>query len=80
MHMNAELLRVQLGRSSLVGSDSEQIAHGMRALRELMDERNNKVGRSGAWQFYLLIMSAVFFVAWHVPEMLHKARAPAFCI
>ncbi len=80
MHMNAELLRVQLGRSSLVGSDPEQIAHGMRALRELMDERNNKIGRSGAWQFYLLIMSAVFFVAWHVLEMLHKARAPAFCI
>jgi hypothetical protein len=63
MFHNFELLRTRDGEHPVFPP------HLADPIRKIMEERSEKSGSWGAWQFRFLIGGALFYVAWHVTEM-----------
>ena len=77
LYANAELLRVQTGQHPDTGQDSAAIASRSRALRDALESTGARSVWYANWQFRLLTIGAVFYIAWHIGEMYTRRVASA---
>ena len=70
LYANFELLKTQKGEHPKVGNNPQMIAAGAQAIKDAMEYNDNKAKFYGKWQFRLLILGALFFISWHIIEMI----------
>lgn len=69
LYANAHLLKVQSGMHPTAGRDPQMIAAAVEGITKAIESNAEVANRFGHWQFRLLILGAVFYIAWHVLEM-----------
>ena len=66
---NMELLKIQSGEHPLTGRDPGAVVYAAGLIRKGMERGSRKAAFYFRWQFYTLIIGAVFFIAWHILAM-----------
>lgn len=69
LYANIELLKVQSGQHSKVGTHQQLMAVASEGLMQAMEANTQRANRFGFWQFKLLVTGASLYVIWHVLEM-----------
>jgi len=74
IYANAEYLKVQSGQEPTVGRHPQMIEAASSGIMEAVDSNIKKSIKFATWQFRLLIWGAIFYIGWHVQEMIHAAN------
>ncbi|HLQ65385.1 MAG TPA: hypothetical protein VK201_11860 [bacterium] len=69
LYANLELLEVESGQHSQVGTHLGKIAAASEGIREAIESNSNRANHLAHLQFTFLVAGAVLYVAWHVLEM-----------
>ena len=69
LYANVELLNVESGQHPEVGNHPDYIAAASQGIRSAFEKNADRANRFGQWQFGLLIVGSVLYLAWHVWEM-----------
>lgn len=69
IYANYELLRVQKGLHPQAGTHPQAIAAASEGIRQAIEGNNEQATGFARLQFRLLILGALFYVAWHILEM-----------
>jgi hypothetical protein len=72
LYTNAEKLRVESGINPMVGNDPQKMVKASQILSESFEKSSNRANRNSKWQFRFLVLGAIFYIGWHVLEMLIK--------
>jgi hypothetical protein len=75
LYDNMDLIKVQRGKHRITGRDIGAINQISDMLRAGIQKSSSRSVLYYRWQFYMLIIGAVFFIAWHITSMylrLHK--------
>ena len=69
LYANAELLLIESGQHSAVGSHPERIAESSGGTRNAMESKSDFANELSKLQFTTLVAGAAFYILWHVIEM-----------
>jgi hypothetical protein len=69
LYANMGLLKVQSGAEPGIGTHPQMIKAASQGVRSALETNSNRANRFSKWQFYFLIIGAIFFVGWDVYEM-----------
>jgi len=72
IYANYELLRVQKGIHPEAGANTQIVAAASEGIRQAIESNSNKISFFAKWQFRFLIAGALFFVVWHIIEMIMR--------
>jgi hypothetical protein len=71
IYNNLQLLLVQEGKHpEVVGYHPAEIEAAAQGIRDAMECNNKRAMSYGRWQFRLLVIGALFFIGWHITEMI----------
>lgn len=70
IYSNFELLRVQKGEHPEAGTKPQNIAAASEGIRQAMEYNSEKISFFAGLQFRFLIAGSIFFIAWHIIEMI----------
>jgi len=70
IYANYELLMVQKGKHPEAGTNPQIIEAASKGIRQAIKSNTDKILFFAKLQFRFLITGAIFFVAWHIIEML----------
>ena len=76
LYANAELLKVQNGIYPEYNANSQIALAVVEGIREAVESNSSKAGKLARWQFRLLFVGALFYIGWHIWEMVLLALAP----
>jgi hypothetical protein len=68
-YSNYELIRVQSGRHPEVGEHAGMIAAASAGIREAINQNSEKINALGVWQFRMLLVGGILYIAWHILQM-----------
>jgi len=77
LYANADLLKVQNGIHPQYNTSPEIALAAVEGIRDAVESNSKKAGRLARWQFRLLVIGALFYIGWHIWEMVLLALAPA---
>jgi len=77
LYANLDFLKVQSGLHPEVGLHTGRIEAASSGIMSAMESSAKRAGRYARWQFRLLILGALFYLAWHILEMLQRTQAAA---
>ena len=66
---NMEIVKLQGGKHPKAQDNQQLIKAGVRAIREIFNSNQLKLSFWSKIQFRLLVLGALFFLAWHIIEM-----------
>ncbi len=66
---NFNLLQLRQGSHPDQPPHPELVAAAMRSVESALEKNGSKAQFYGVWQFRLLVVGAIFFIAWRVAEM-----------
>lgn len=66
---NMELVKLQSGKHPQAESNKQLIEAGVQAIRDIYKKNQSKLNFWAKIQFRLLVLGAIFFLAWHIIEM-----------
>jgi hypothetical protein len=64
------LLKILNRKDLEIGTNPQSIANAIDKFMEAFESNANKASRFESWQFWLLIIGALFFIAGHITEMI----------
>ena len=73
LYSNAELLVVESGAHPEIGQHPQAIATASQGIRQALESNSERANRLGHWQFRLLVVGGVLYIAWHVWRMYLRA-------
>ena len=73
-YANIELLRVERGEHSTVGNHPQLIAAASEGIRQALLNNIDSASKNGKRQFRFLVAGAVFFVGWHLLQMVLRSH------
>lgn len=73
LYANSEMLRIESGQHPEVGQHPQMVEAASEGVRDAMESNAEKANVLGKWQFSTLIGGAVFYIIWHVIEMLLRS-------
>lgn len=69
LYANAELLKIESGIHSQVGTNPQLMAIASEGIREAIEHSSTRANRLAHMQFRFLITGAILYIIWHVLEM-----------
>ena len=75
LYANIAFLQLEDGSHPERPSHPALVSAAMEGVMKAAKENSSAANRWGKWQFRLLIVGAVLFLAWHVLEMVHTGAA-----
>jgi hypothetical protein len=69
LYANAALLKIQSGKHPEYNTNPEIAAAATEGIRMAFESNSDNANKLGHWQFRFLIIGALFYIAWHVLEM-----------
>ena len=72
MYANYALLLVKRGEHPEIGRLPDAAAVASQGIREAIDQNSKWVETYARWQFRLLLIGALFYIAWHIVEMTQR--------
>jgi hypothetical protein len=73
---NYSLLQLYKGVHSTQPNDPQVLNAAIKGVTKAFDSNVSKATFYDRWQFYLLIIGAVGFIAWHITEMIIRTYMP----
>lgn len=75
LYSNATLIQVQMGEHPRTGTHPGLIAAASEGIRSAMESNSNRANYLGHWQVRMLIIGALFYLAWHIQGMYLRAAS-----
>ncbi len=72
LYANYNYLIVKSGLHPKAGKDPELISAASQGIRKAMEYNSERANRFVKWQFKLLVIGALFYLVWHLLEMLAR--------
>lgn len=69
VYSNMEIVKLQSGKHPQAQNDKQLIEAGVQFIRETFRKNQSKLNFWAKVQFRLLVLGAIFFLAWHIVEM-----------
>jgi hypothetical protein len=69
LHSNIEMLRIQRGAHPEFGARPDLIEAASQRIRNVVEKNSIVSSRYASWQFWSLVVGAVFYLLWHIYEM-----------
>jgi len=69
LYANAELMKVERGENPTVGRHPQMISAAREGIQQAFDANSERTNRYSLWQFRILVIGAIFYIAWHILEM-----------
>jgi len=73
IYANAEYLKVRAGQEPEVGRNPQLIDAASSGIMSAVNSNIQKASKFASWQFKFLIWGALFYIGWHVQEMVLAA-------
>jgi hypothetical protein len=70
LYANAALLQIQDGTHPNISPHPDVVRAASEGVREAAENNSSMANSWGHWQFRLLVLGAVFFLVWHIIEMM----------
>lgn len=75
LYANAARIGVERGEDPAVGRHPHMIGAASTRIQKAFEENAERANRNSGWQFRFLVIGAIFYIAWHLLEMLLKTLA-----